>query len=249
MPFGYSALISDVRATFRNGRPPLDGVQKIHAIGNGLIAGFAGSIKVGFDALSYLQRGWGVESGKLYPVHRAAWEFGHWWRRFYRRIDPDLRALGCELIVAGVSPSPNGPFITSRASILRAPDFEPHHISGRWASIGSGSQHKAAAEFANAEQLWPYYQMETSNPGGMAFSIAITVAQALDRDPMQDVSSKLLIGTARADVTEFSMLRREERGAWTIAKRGEPEPGELLATWREFEDAVGAADAVGAVAH
>src|SRR5688500_475923 len=90
--------------------------------------------------------------------------------------------------------------------------------------------------------------METANPGGAALSIAITVAKALDRDPLVGVSSKLLVGSAWADRSEFSVLRREERGAWTIARRGKPEPGELFTNWQEFEHAVGAADALGAVA-
>jgi hypothetical protein len=60
--FGYGALISDVRVSWSNGAK-LDRLQKIYPIGAGLMAGFAGSVAVGFWMILLIQRQWGAEPG------------------------------------------------------------------------------------------------------------------------------------------------------------------------------------------
>lgn len=249
VPFGYGALISDVRATFPDGRF-VDGVQKVHVVGNGLVAGFAGSIWVGFYAISRLREGWSASPGSAYPVERVAQDFGQHWRRFYPRFKPELRALGCELMLAGISPGgTSASWPRSAAAVLRGPDFRPQIITGfTWASIGSGSQHKTAAAFANADNNWDYLQSEVMNPDGIAWGTALSVACSLDVDPLADVSPKLQVAIARGDRQGIGALRREVRGAWTVAGRGSPDPGEFFTTWEEFRDGLASADASTAVA-
>src|SRR2546421_679047 len=53
--FGYGAMMSDVRVTFGDGRQA-DLVEKAYAVGPYIVAGFAGSIKIGFMMLESLSR-------------------------------------------------------------------------------------------------------------------------------------------------------------------------------------------------
>ncbi|SPE44557.1 conserved hypothetical protein [Candidatus Sulfotelmatobacter sp. SbA7] len=51
--YGYGALYSDVQVTFRDGHTR-DLIQKAYPLGNSIAAGFAGSVRIGFDLLSNL---------------------------------------------------------------------------------------------------------------------------------------------------------------------------------------------------
>jgi len=48
-PFGLGIVASDIRVTF-GGRTE-DCLQKIYPVGGGILAGFAGSVKIGFSLL------------------------------------------------------------------------------------------------------------------------------------------------------------------------------------------------------
>jgi hypothetical protein len=53
--FDYGAMMSDVRVTFRDGRER-DLVQKAYPVGPYIVAGFAGSVRIGFQMLESLAK-------------------------------------------------------------------------------------------------------------------------------------------------------------------------------------------------
>jgi ATP-dependent protease HslVU (ClpYQ) peptidase subunit len=53
--FDYGAMMSDVRVTFSDGSER-DLVQKAYSVGPYILAGFAGSVKIGFQLIESLAR-------------------------------------------------------------------------------------------------------------------------------------------------------------------------------------------------
>lgn len=244
VPFGYGALISDVRVTWPDGRH-LDGFQKIYPIGAGLMAGFAGSVWVGFWMLAAMRRQWRADVGELYRVPYMA---GHWYRFarwFYGTVIPSsVKPYGCELMIAGVSPFQHAFGFHSHALSMRAPDFTPNFIKpgGTWGSIGSGAKHNWAPHFAdNNAFMTVFAHGEVMNPGGSAAMVAHSVAHTLEQEPMDSVSPIIQVGIIRAADHEIKILRRQHQGAWTIAQEEAVQTGQLITDWNSFRAAAGEA--------
>lgn len=53
--FGYGVMLSDVRVTFKDGTEA-DLVRKAYAVGPFIVAGFAGSVMIGFGLLASLRK-------------------------------------------------------------------------------------------------------------------------------------------------------------------------------------------------
>ena len=237
MPFGYGALISDVRVTFPNGQY-LDKLQKIHTVGNGLMMGFAGSVDVGFWMLKAMRHQWGhPEPGRLYPVKHMVWHWHRFARWFFNNmVTPQHRALGCELFIAGVSPEGHAFGQFAHAALMRAPEFEPVFVhSWIWGSIGSGVAHQAAPHFADQDAFMTVFAHgEVGNQGGAAIMVAHSVANDLERNPMTTVSPVIQVGIVRATTQDFKLLQRQRQGAWTVASEQDVAPGTLITSWRGF---------------
>src|SRR5262245_56689808 len=76
--FGYGAILSDVRVTFRDGSQR-DLVQKAFAVGPYVIAGFAGSVKIGFEMLHCLANFLTVPPNAPQPgAWEPEWVAEHW---------------------------------------------------------------------------------------------------------------------------------------------------------------------------
>jgi hypothetical protein len=221
----------------------LDCLQKIYPVGAGLMAGFAGSVGVGFWMIAAMQRQWGAEVGVLYPVPRMAWHFHRWARWFYRtHVSDDVKPFGCELMIAGVSPYRHPFGFYSHAVSMRAPEFVPDFVrpDGTWGSIGSGALHPWAPHFADKDHFMRVFAHgEVMNPGGVAKMVAHSVADTLETEPMGSVSPIIQIGIVRATTNQILMTRRQRRGAWTIAREEDPGPDELVTSWAGFRTRVG----------
>lgn len=253
IPFGYAALISDVRVTWSTGLH-LDCLQKIYPIGAGLMAGFSGSVAVGFHMIDIMKRQYGADVGQLYPVKRMAWHWHRFAKWYYAKfVRPEFKPLGCELMIAGVSPEQCGPFgFCSHAVSMRAPDFSPTFVvPNTWGSIGSGAQHPDAQLFADPEQFMRVFAHgEVMNPGGVATMVAHSVADSLENQPLDSVSPIIQVGIVRPATHVFKMLRRQHSGPWTIAREEDAETNELVTSWNDFRKVTSAAglDAQAAVA-
>jgi hypothetical protein len=68
--FDYGAMMSDVRVTFRDGSER-DLVQKAYPVGPYIVAGYAGSVRIGFQMLDSLTKFLIVPANAPQP---GAWE-------------------------------------------------------------------------------------------------------------------------------------------------------------------------------
>jgi hypothetical protein len=241
VPFGYGALISDVRVSWPNGNT-LDRLQKIHPVGPGLIAGCSGSVAIGFWMIYLMQRQWGrPDPGTLYPVMYMAWHWHRFAKWFYReKVDPIFHQYGCELFIAGVSPKGGGPFgLISHAVSMKAPEFTLNIVKPwTWGSIGSGAYHPDAPHFENVDSYMNVFvHGEIGNPGGTALMVAHSVANSLENQPLASVSPIIQVGITRGNGTQLRSLRREHQGAYILQAEYDLPQGELLTSWHEFKSA------------
>ena len=126
-PFGLGIVASDIRVTLAN-QTEIDCLQKIYPVGGGILAGFAGSVKIGF----FLLQAFANESAKL-PQDQA-WNLNvisnTWWPRVARRIfsqaDENEQRLRSQIILLGTHPDKNqGPFPQIEMFTFSSPDFRP----------------------------------------------------------------------------------------------------------------------------
>jgi hypothetical protein len=103
--FDYGAMMSDVRVTFRDGRER-DLVQKACPVGPYIVAGFAGSVKIGFQMLESLTKFLVVPPDAGSGAWDPEWVAEHWKpiaAHTFASADPPEQAAGCEILMVGVS--------------------------------------------------------------------------------------------------------------------------------------------------
>jgi hypothetical protein len=235
--FGYGALISDVRATWPDGRH-LDALQKVYPVGNWMMAGFAGSVEFGFQTIVDMERAFGeTRAGYAWAPQIAAWRWYRRARRAFARAPARIQSLSSSILLVGVSPCTNGLYHWTRCIRMRSPSFTPE--LGRppsWMSIGTGATHEIAGAYA-AQDLGRFWEThakgEIMNPGGAAFSTATAVALHLGRNPLALVSSQLQVGTVWQDKHVINTLDGQLFGpAWSSWKLVQPQG--LATSWDEF---------------
>ena len=140
---GYAVGISDIRVTFSDGSER-DCLQKIYPMARFIAAGFAGSVRIGFEMLKGLafQLQDAPENMAFFPQEVADC-LTPLARDIFQSFPPEERALHSHLMLLGAHPTDNvGIPGLARCSvhILRSPEFEPAIMRiGEVVSIGSGS--------------------------------------------------------------------------------------------------------------
>jgi hypothetical protein len=150
--FDYGAMMSDVRVTFRDGRQH-DLVQKAYAVGPYIVAGFAGSVRIGFQMLESLAKFLIVPPNAPQPgAWEPEWVAEHWKPlalEIFTGADVSEQALGCQILLVGISNKIDPEVAANRRAVLMphacivrfsSPDFDPV-IKNRRLSvdhIGSG---------------------------------------------------------------------------------------------------------------
>ncbi len=202
---GYAA--NDIRVgSFARGefQPWLEvGVQKVYPIGPYVVAGFAGSVELGFWAISDLDHYVGdpPEGFAVYPSVIARW----WWRRARRAFSlaPDhLRELGLSVVLVGASPEAT-PLAVSHGFIFRSPTFEPERLAFMTPTgIGSGTGltqvTESLAELVAPENLNDgLLRFEVGLPLGGADALGFALGAALTDDPSDHVSAEFQVWRVR----------------------------------------------------
>jgi hypothetical protein len=171
---GYGGVIADTRVRWPDGSAA--GILcKVHEVGPLMLVGFAGSVELGFTMVNDMRRVFPLPPEHVWFPRVAAW---YWWRRGRRLFSlapPDRQSLGCALILAGVSACSTGLGAQSYCIVMRAPEFRPVFLSvGRWASIGSGSDHIVAQQLAESwdRNAFSYFQTEQARFGGTLWAVA-----------------------------------------------------------------------------
>lgn len=206
-PFGLGIVASDIRVTFTN-RIEVDCLQKIYRVGGGLLAGFAGSVKIGFSLLQALDD----ESAKL-PKDKA-WNLdvisNTWWphvaRRIYLSADKIERGLSSQIILAGVHPNKNqGPFPQTDIYTFSAPDFQPIKTTD-FANIGCGAHSPNCVKVVKdaftklSPEFLMLYQVGVM---GLATGVGVTLQEAIRKKPIAGISPFFQVGVVSRGLCNF----------------------------------------------
>jgi hypothetical protein len=203
--FGYAAIISDVCVTFSHPKRPSvqrDMLQKVYPVGNFIVAGFAGSVEIGFQLLDDLSRFLSLPEGEKDAAWYPEWVAEEWHpraQRIFASGGPEQRRCGSQLVISGVSPDEDvGIPGLARSLVVRmsAPRYEPEisRDTGPPLEIGCGAEATLAKErmvglkeFGN-----PMMQGEVGSAGGgYARVVMMSLAQDLTRRPIPGVSHHL----------------------------------------------------------
>ncbi len=194
--YGYGALYSDVRVTFRDGHTE-DLLRKAYPVGNFLAAGFAGSVRIGFDLLSNLGECLRLPPAELSTMAwQPAWVSEKWGpiaKSVFEREPDSERKLGSQVLMVGVSPDLNCG-LGAKVYFTRfvAPDFRPCIMSRaiKVCSIGTGA---GIAEYKR--RLKPLFRLssgilkaEVMQPGGWARQLGFSISRTLDDHPRPGIS-------------------------------------------------------------
>lgn len=236
--FGYSALIADTRVTWDN-LEYADVLQKIHYVGPQLLAGFAGSVELGFEMVSDMKLFYDIPKGNLWWPRIAALQWRRRGRNIFRNASKEKKA-GCSLILAGIGPKKSFFGNFSYAIRMEHPEFEPKFIKrGIWTSIGSGKNHSLANEIAKAQNENPQkFEVEIGQGeagmgrGGAAVSLAISVSNALRKNPLASVSESIVIGLIFASDYNISPLKVTEKVG--TAQERQIAPNQLISNFNDF---------------
>jgi len=206
-PFGLGIVASDIRVTLTE-KSEVDCLQKIYPVGGGLLAGFAGSVKIGFSLLQALA----CESARL-PSDKA-WNLdvisNTWWPRVARRVysleSQTERALGSQMIIAGTHPNKNqGPFPQAGMFTFSAPDFRPIRAT-TMASIGCGARAPNCMKVVETAFSKPDPEILMLHEGGpqtIATAVAITLQETLRQNPTAGISPFFQVGVVTRRLYHF----------------------------------------------
>lgn len=235
--FGYGALVADIRVSWRDGSY-LDAVQKVHSVGNWMQVGFSGSVAFGFWAVDDMRMAFSSGVSGAWMPEIAATKWRRRARRMFAKSKPEVRDLGCSLLLVGVSPLRNGPFQWSRCIRMRAPEFEIERCRGdKWYSIGTGATHSLAEHFATmtTDEAWHLLKLEANNPGGSAVMVANLVTKRLREAPQASISEQLIIGKAMPRKHDIRFLDLRDYGSgWTGLQLAEIDRSRIVDTWSGY---------------
>lgn len=226
-PFGYAAGLSDIRITFPDGTER-DCLQKIHAVGRLLAAGFAGSVLIGLTMIDALRNALNpIPNSHAWKPAHVAKELQFAAQQIFYDSPEEAQKLGCEIILLGVHPlsaeeMKDKLFLPTEAYKLRWPDFEPIKAKpGEVLSVGSGNDvppyQELLAELSEPSELTQQIeQLEAGMPGGMAQAFMLTIGKRIEENPAPGISSCLHLCL----VSQTGVLIRNNNRKW-ITKRAD----------------------------
>lgn len=215
-PLGHAFIISDTRVTFSNGLEA-DLIQKSYCIGQYMVAGFAGSVRIGFHLLAHLNHQLRLDD------ENAAWEpnvVGRAWSRqaaaiFASHSDAERR-LGCSIILGGSSPSRNngdGPWAKTYLMRLASPNFVPGFSRNGFAAlqIGSGTSVAPYRQLVKRYFRDPTLIVNFTNFGGHGIGqvLAGSLSQEIRERPTPGVSPLLhVVSCGRGELQQSTINYR-----------------------------------------
>lgn len=210
--FGYGVVVSDIAVTLGDGSQR-DVLRKAYPVGRFIVAGFAGSARIGFDLLADLQRFLKMtEDEKREP---RAWQpasVAHEWsaraRNIFLRQPEEEKQHGAAVLMVGIQVKENflgGGFPV--VSVLESPDFKPVIEQGadNVMSIGSGTNQKEAMEsLRRTVASFDLMQAEVNNPGGFGKMIAFGMTRDLFLGAPPGVSRHMHVTIVRLGKFSFA---------------------------------------------
>lgn len=198
--FGYGVVVSDICVSLGNAQH--DVLRKAYPVGRFIVAGFAGSVRIGFGLLADLQAFLNMteEEEREHECWQPAYVAENWApraREIFACAPEVARRQNAAILMVGVDPRENAhgggvPVV----SVLRAPNFNPttEEGFGKVMGIGSGASQQEAMDLlrktvANVDM----FQAEVNNPGGFGQYIASGMTRDLFHGAPPGVSRHLHI--------------------------------------------------------
>ena len=210
---GYGVMISDVRITFADGTQS-DMLRKVYPMGPWMLAGFAGSVRVGMTLLDSLQRS--LEA--IIPPDRRdghsfvfnpdaiAEQWGPHAADIFARMPQEEQALGSQILLVGVNnPPPANPLPPNARQLPHVhiikfswPHFEPQPAEERWTAqhIGSGAN---IDRFVRV--VGEFFQLENGTlqaeitPGGWGTMLGHSIGRIVQQNPVDGIGAYVNIDT------------------------------------------------------
>jgi len=247
-PLGYGALISDVRVTLSDGTTR-DVLQKAYQVGDFVVAGFSGSVRIGFELLIDLRRFLTIDPPEAGSCWLPRWVAEQWSpraRTVFLAAPERERASGCSILFVGAEPREDS-YFKSAASVcvLRAPAFKPVVIDRGWRfhHIGSG------AGINRCKANVRYYfsgegeksRLLAEQAGGLDRLLASSLGRDAINNPALSVSNHMHVFTVRVGSVKVSvnnMSRHDQDGSVTHFRMPP-----VATSLKEFERMIGSASA------
>jgi hypothetical protein len=236
---GYAVAISDVRVTFADGRE-MDCLQKLYPMSRFIVAGFAGSVRIGFamlDALADLLRD--LPEGSAWHPEEVADCFQDLARQVFQAAPQAEQALHSHLMLLGAHPTENAGIPGwARCSVhtLKSPAFNPHLArASEIVSIGSGSTvaryQKVLDGFSS--NVLSLLQGEVMGARMGFLPLSMVVQKTIEQNPIPGISPH----------AHICVVRRGSVEVGTNDENRYPPSGQLIeirmpsvaTTWNEFE--------------
>jgi hypothetical protein len=202
--FDYGVMVSDVRVTFSDGSQR-DLVKKAHPVGPYIVAGFAGSVRIGFQMLRSLAKFLIVPPNAPQPcAWEPEWVAEHWKpiaAQGFATADPREQALRCQILLVGISNNIDPEVLANpravpmpRACLVRfsSPDFDPVLTKTGLAvdHIGSGGtvEHYTQMIQHYFDPASETLKFETAGPGWWPKMLGHSVGSIVNEHPVDGVS-------------------------------------------------------------
>lgn len=196
----YGTVVSDIQVTFADGAT-VDLLQKAYPVGNSIVVGFAGSVRVGFALTESLRRFLLVPPNIL-STHAwdPIWVANNWApvaREVYEAQPKQERDIGSQVLLVGAHPNRRDPILGAESVIARfsAPRFKPGIMTKtiKLCSIGSGA---GIAEYKRA--IKPLFRFasglnmaEIGGPGHWGQMLGFSISRTLNNYPRAGISRHL----------------------------------------------------------
>jgi hypothetical protein len=199
--FGYGVMVSDVRVSWDDGTEA-DLLRKAYRVGPYLLAGFAGSVNIGFRLISDLQN-FLLPPDNSASAWKPEWVAEHWHlkaARIFAQAPPEEQTVHSQLLIVGVSPNDHlGAPEFPRVCLIKleAPDFRPTYLPQGLSvcHIGSGSDvaiyKETIAEFFQMSS--PTLQAATAGPAAWAQMLGNSIGRLVSDNPTDGISSHVHI--------------------------------------------------------
>ena len=199
-PFGYAMGVADIQVSWGNHGPRHDCLRKVYQVAPFLLAGFSGSVRMGFrlldDLVQYLSPD--PEPGESWMPRWVALKWYRRARRLFAGAPEAEQELGSSILLLGVRPrDSSGCIIGGRPDVVRFSSrvgFKPEFVPlGHATSIGSGNNVELYMRELTALQANPLVMMqgEVGSPGGYGRAWAGCLARTLRANQEPGVSQYL----------------------------------------------------------
>jgi hypothetical protein len=206
--FGYGVIISDVRISWLNGADA-DMLRKAYPVGPYILAGLAGSVRIGMHLVASLQHF--LDRPETRTEAQVAWK-PEWvaenWSplaaKLFAQAPVEEQECGSQIILVGVSPGEDmGVPEFRRVYVVKFswPDFTPTY-SGKGFTVshigsGSGNDSFTAAISEHFRLEAPSLQAEMGGLNGWSQMLGHSVGGLVARNPIPGISPLVNIDTCR----------------------------------------------------